>query len=192
MKILISLLFFATFYVANASDEIHQARRSINALIDPILRKNALTFSANTQEFTLKDCEKHHIDWKQVLLTGGAATLKYTFAPGCDIEGVLHPVLLRNFTVDLKVKNLQDFDRLLADNKISATFEDRPVLNLAVRNARLMSKKGEIKFDADYAVKLDLTNKVNVVHEDLGGEIRLVEIYGKKVSQKEKFKIDQK
>lgn len=190
MRMAITLTSLLMLQGAFAAGETTQVRKSLMALIDPILRKSGPTTPRPASDFTLKNCEKHKVNWGNVLLMKETATLKYSFAPGCDIEGIIKPALLQSFPVELKLKNLEDFDLLKADNKINASFEEKPVLNLAVRSARLISKKGEIKFEADYAVKIDLTKQKDLIHEDLGGELRILEIYGKPVSLKEKFKLE--
>lgn len=175
---------------AYAAGESTPVRKSLMALIDPIVRKSAPTSGKPASEFSLRNCEKHKVNWANVLLMKETASLRYTFAQGCDIEGVIQPAILQSFPVQLKIKNLEDFNRLKADNRITASFEEKPVLNLAVRSARLISKKGEIKFEADYAVKIDLTKQKDIIHEDLGGELRILEIDGKPVLLKEKFKLE--
>ena len=185
MKWTISLVTFLMLQGALASEESVQVQKSIKALIDPILRKNQTT----EKDFTLANCEKHKIDWGAVLLMRNAPSLKYSFSPGCDIEGEIRPGIMKIFPVDLKLKNLQNFERLVSENKITPSLEEKPVLNLAIRAGKLISKKGEVKFEADYAIKLDYNQQNQLIYHDLGGEIRINEVYGTPSSIKEKFKL---
>ena len=115
--------------------------------------------------------------------------MTYTFKEGCDIEGELQPMILKPFFIDLKLKNLNSFNRLKAENKITAGLEEKPILFLEIRSAEMMGPKGVVKFEADYAVRIDPLKKNNVIEKNLGGEIRIKEIYGKSVSIKKKIMI---
>ena len=122
-----------------------------------------------------------------VLLMKDSSTISFTFKPGCDIDGVIRPKVMVPFPIDLKIKNLQDFHSLKSENKLTSTLEEKPVLNLEVRSAILTSSKGTILFEADYSVRIDPLKKKDMIEENIGGEIRVLEIYGKQVKIKEKI-----
>jgi hypothetical protein len=185
--LLAAIVFAAQAY---ASSETEEAKKSLRALITPILQKSVKDPKTLIKDFSVAKCEKHKIDWMSVILMREKAALTYTFKPGCDIEGVVYPMVIKPFTTDLKLKNLQNFTHLVSENKITASLETQPLMFLAIRSAKLTGAKGEVKFDADYSVRIDPLKKDNPVIENLGGEIRISEIYGKQVSIKEKIKID--
>ncbi|MBA2405398.1 MAG: hypothetical protein H0V66_11550 [Bdellovibrionales bacterium] len=190
MKKTLFLITIALASQAFATSGSEEAKKSLRALIAPILQKSVKDPKQLLKDFSVEKCEKYKINWMNVILMKEEAALTYTFKPGCDIEGTVYPKIIKPFTSDLKLKNLQDFTRLQSDNKITATLEAQPVMNLAVRSARLTGSKGVVKFDADYDVRINPMDKENPVAENLGGEIRITEIYGKAVSIKEKIKVE--
>jgi hypothetical protein len=178
-------------YAALAATEAEEAKKSIKALIEPILQKELKDPKTVLKDFSVEKCEKYKINWMNVILMRKEAALTYTFKPGCDIEGSINPTVLKPFPVDLKLKNLDHFNRLQSENKITGSLEAEPLLNMAIRSATLTGAKGVVKFEADYGVRINpLKQKREMISENLGGEIRISEIYGKKVSIKEKIKIE--
>jgi hypothetical protein len=173
-----------------AGREMEDVKQSLRVLIKPLLQKsNIRSTNLRGSKFDISACEKHKIDWGSLLMMKESPSIKYKFAPGCDIEGVINPKLFTSFPVNLKLRNLEDFTHLESENKITSSIESLPVLNLDVRSASLISPKGKIKFEADYAVRMNPLNQKNPIEENLGGEIRIVEIYNKKVDLREKVKI---
>ena len=190
MKMTVIIATLLVSYAGYASDETAAAKKSIKALLEPILQKELKGPKTVLKDFSVEKCEKYKINWMNVILMRKEAALTYTFKPGCDIEGTINPTVIKPFPVDLKLKNLDEFNRLQSENKITATLEAEPVLNMAVRSASITSTKGLVKFEADYAVKINpLKQGKGMISENLGGEIRISEIYGKKVSIKEKIKV---
>lgn len=189
---LITLILWALLnsQAALAKNETEEAKKSLKALIGPILQRQMKDPKAALGEFSLEKCEKHKINWMDVILMRESAALTYSFKPGCDIEGTVNPTVIRPFPVDLKLKNLHNFTRLESENKITPSIESKPLMNLAIRSARLTGIKGIVKFEADYAVRINPMKKKDMVEENLGGEIRITEIYGKSVSIKEKIKVE--
>lgn len=189
--LLLTVLVFSQICLAN---EVEDVRQSLKALLNPILQKPSKQVpkasKALLKEFSVEKCEKHKINWMDVILMKESATLTYRFAPGCDVEGTIRPAVFKPFPANLDLKNLQSFTRLESENTITATIESKPVMNLAVRSATLNGKRGKILFEADYGVRINPLLKNNPVEENLGGVIRITEIFGKKVSIQEKIKID--
>jgi len=186
--LLMLVVMFSTHILA--SSETIEAKKSLRALISPLLQKNSPNSKIDLKDFSVAKCEKHKINWMDVLLMRETVSLKFKFAPGCDIEGTIYPAVIKPFNADLKLKNLENFNHLHSENKITATIESQPILNIAVRSAKLTGPKGDVLFEADYQVRIDPLKKADPVAENLGGEIRISEINGKKVAIKEKIKID--
>ena len=177
------------------ASEVEDVRQSLKALLNPILQKphkksSQAVAKSLLKEFSMENCEKHKINWMDVILMKESATLTYTFRQGCDVEGAIRPAVFKPFPADLKLKNLQSFTRLQSENRITSSIESMPVLNLEIRSASLTGKKGKILFEADYTVRINPLKKDNPVEENLGGQLRITEIFGKKVSIKENIKID--
>lgn len=173
-----------------ASTESEEAKKSLRALLTPILQKSVKDPKALLKDFSVEKCEKYKINWMDVILMKKSTPMVYTFKPGCDIEGTVYPTVFKPFKTDLKLKNLQNFTHLISENTITATIESQPIMNLAIRSAKLTGEKGQVKFEADYAVQIDPMKKGDPVAKNIGGEIRITEIYGNAVSIKEKIKID--
>lgn len=179
------LAFFFTLN-AVAGSEVADARRSIEALIQPLMAGSSKKRPPGTEKFRVDQCEKHKINWMNVLLQQEDARMKFTFAPGCDIEGTIQPKMLQEFPANLDLRNLQSFTRVETINKVTANLETNPILNLEMRKGTLSGKTSHVKFEADYAVRINPMGN-QTVSENLGGELRISEINGKKVSIKEKI-----
>jgi len=187
-----TLIFIAVVFasLSYAASETEEAKKSIRALITPILQKSVKDPKTLLKDFSVEACEKHKINWVDVIFMRKSAALVYKFKDGCDVEGTVNPTIIKPFTTDLRLKNLQNFTHLLSENKITASLEAQPVLFLAIRSAKLTGEKGVVKFDADYSVRIDPLKKDDPIQDNLGGEIRLTEIYGKAVSIKEKILVE--
>lgn len=183
MKYLL-IFFFATNVFPGT--EVQDAKRSIEALIQPLMAGSAKKRPPGTEKFRVDKCEKHKINWMNVLLQREEARMKFTFAPGCDINGTIQPKVLQEFPANLDLRNVQSFTRVETINKVTANLETKPILNLEMRNGTLSGKTSKVKFEADYAVRINPVGK-KTVSENLGGELRISEINGKKVSIKEKI-----
>jgi hypothetical protein len=183
MKILLILLFCP---LAFANQEVQDAKKSILALIRPLMANGGKSRPPGTEKFRVDGCEKHKINWMNVLMKKEEAVMTFKLRRGCDIEGTIRPEVLKPFPANLKLRNLQSFDRVETMNKVTANLETKPILNLEMRDGRLTGKKSRVKFEADYSVRMSpLEGKT--ISENLGGEIRISEINGKKVSIKEKI-----
>ena len=158
-------------------------------LIEPLLQQNSVGKAKLDHQFSIKNCEKYKINIQETLFMRQSVNFVYQFKAGCDIEGVVTPKILAPFAIDLKLRNLSSFDRLKSENRITAELNDKPILNLSIRSGELIGPKGKLAFEADYAVQIDPMKKNNMVDKNLGGEIRISEIFGKKVTIKEKILI---
>jgi hypothetical protein len=187
MKIIFILIIITQTCFASTLQEVEDAKKSIQTLIQPLLTSGPKMTHTAPKDFQLQGCEKHKINWMNVLLMRETAKLDYHFAPGCDVEGTIVPKVLQEFPVSLNLRNLQSFNKILTQNKITASFETKPVMLLEMTSGVLSGPKGEVKFEADYRVQLDPANKTKVMEKNLGGELRISEIYGKKVTLREKI-----
>lgn len=175
---------------AKANAETEEAKKSLRALITPILQRPVKDPKTLTKDFSVAKCEKHQINWMEAILKPKSVALTYTFRPGCDIEGTVYPTIFKPFITNLKLKNLHNFHHLSSENKITASLEALPIIYLEIRSAKLSGTKGDIKFDADYSVRINPAKTGDPIQENLGGEIRIKEIYGKPVTIKERIMIE--
>lgn len=180
------LIFLAMPLWSASQKEINEARQSITTLIGQLIPGHAKTRPKGTEKFRVDQCPEHKVDWADVLLMKKTVTLSYRFSPGCDIQGDITPKMFTPFPASLDLKNLNPYQKVEAQNKIIASLESKPILLLEIRQGVLNAKKGAVKFEADYRVKINPLHTKEIIEENLGGEIRITEIFGQKTSIKEK------
>ncbi len=183
MKFLLVLLIPG---LAIASPEVEDAKRSVLALIQPLMAGSSKTRPKGTEDFRVDGCEKKKINWMDVLMMRETAKLDFKFKEGCDIQGSITPKVLQPFPANLDIRNIRSYSKVATQNTVTANLETRPILNLEMREGLLSGKKDIVKFEADYRVRISPMEKKTVT-ENLGGELRISEINGKKVSITEKI-----
>ena len=188
LLILLSLMNFHHLHAT--TKEIEEARTSIRSLISPLLPGKKKTVPLLAKDFRVDKCQTEKIEWSDVLLMRKAVTLTFKFMEGCDVEGVIQPKIFQAFPADLKLRNLKVYDRIQTQNTVSSTIESKPLMTIEMREGVLYGKPGRVKFEADYQVILNPVSREKPVDKNLGGVIRITEIYGKKVSIKEKIYVE--
>ncbi|WP_408096074.1 hypothetical protein ACJVC5_13610 [Peredibacter sp. HCB2-198] len=183
MQFLIVLLISFT---TKATTEVEDAKRSIQELIRPLIAGASKTRPKGTEKFRVDGCDKTKINWMNVLMMKEKASVTYKFKEGCDIQGTIHPKVFQSFPAVLELRNIRSYNKVESQNKITAMLETKPILNLEMREGFLSGKTSKVKFEADYRVQLNPVNK-NPVEKNLGGELRITEINGKKASIKQKI-----
>jgi hypothetical protein len=184
-------IFFLSFSALHASTTpVEEARASIRSLISPLLPGKKKIASSLLKDFRVDKCQTEKINWSDVLLLRRPVTLVFKFHEGCDVEGNVVPKIFTPFPSNLKLRHLKFYDRVESMNKVTATFESKPVMTIELREGTLFGKTGKVKFEADYQVQIDPMNKEKPVEKNLGGEIRISEIAGQKVSIKEKIFVE--
>lgn len=181
MPLLMAL--FLSFTIS-AQTEIEDAKASLQSLIAPILVKSQA--KPSPKGFRIDKCEKKKINWMNVITMKEEVTLQFKFAPGCDIEGAFKPKVFTPFPVTLNLRNVKSFNKIITENRLTASFENPPILNLAITSGEMVGKKSKVKFEADYKIQINPLDPTNV-GKNLGGELRIHEINGKKVNIKEKI-----
>lgn len=171
--------------MAYSSTQIEDAKKSILSLIQPLMGQNSTKRPVGTEKFRVDQCEKKKINWMDVLLMKETVTMKFKFKPGCDIQGSVTPKVFAPFLTELDIRNIQSYSHIKVMNRITADLQAKPILNLEMRDG-ILSGKDTIKFEADYRVQINPTAQ-NPVEKNLGGELRIFEINGKKTNIKEKI-----
>jgi hypothetical protein len=169
---------------AFASPQIEEAKKSIQTLIRPLIGETSKR-PKGTEKFRVDGCEKKKINWMDVMLGKDSANMEFLFQEGCDIEGKVKLRVLQDFPLDLRLRNLQSYNHVKTNNKITADLDRKPILNLQMREG-ILTGKDTVKFEADYKVRIDPTKKKKI-DKNLGGELRISEINGKKIDIKEKI-----
>lgn len=173
-----------------ASPEVSEATASIRSLISPLLPGKKKVLPGMMKDFRVDKCQTEKIDWTDVLLMRKPVTLVFTFKEGCDVKGSLMPKVFEAFPASLKLRNLKLYDRIESSNQVSPTIESKPLMTIALREGTLLGKSGKVKFEADYKVRINPLTPDKPIEKNFGGEIRISEIYGKKVSIKEKIFVE--
>jgi hypothetical protein len=190
MKLLLLILISTQAFGANPK-EIDEAKRSIKLLIAPLLPGlKTKTLPKELKNFRVDGCPKQKINWMDVLMMKSKVTLEYKFQEGCDIEGSVTPKVFADFPVNLKLRNLESYHQIEAQNKVTGSFESKPVLRLDMTEGVLTGKKGTVKFTSQYEVQIDPSKPKKLVDKNLGGEISITEIYGEKVAIKERILVE--
>lgn len=171
-------------FTANSGQEVEDVKTSLKSLIAPLVPNS----KASAKGFRVDKCEKKKINWFNVMTMKEEVTMNYKFAPGCDIEGSIRPKIFSSFPAELKLRNIKSFDLVKSENRITASFENPPILNLDITKGELTGKKSRVKFEADYKLEINPLDP-SKIQKNLGGELRISEINGKKVSIKEKILI---
>lgn len=173
-------------FTAVASREIEDVKTSIQSIIAPLIAKSGPGKPTPPKGFRIDKCEKKNINWFNVMTMKEEVTMEFKFSPGCDIQGSLKPKIFAPFPARLDLRNIKSFSKMTSENRITATFENSPILNLEITAGELVGDKTKVKFDADYKLQINPLNPTGI-EKNLGGELRIKEINGKKVSIKEKI-----
>jgi hypothetical protein len=172
-----------------AGKDLEMAKKSIEALIRPLIPVKSKSPVATG--FRVDQCEKYQaVDWREILLQQKDITLEFKFKEGCDIQGTISPRIFSPFPASLNLRNLQRFKKVESQNKITSTLESRPIMNLDILSGTLTDHLGKILFEGEYRVQINPLSKENFLEKNLGGEIRIKQIYGQKVSITQKIMVD--
>lgn len=176
--------------LSHAGTEIEDAKRSIQSLIYPLLQNSKDKASSPARKFRVDACDKKKINWTNVLLMKEKAELVFKYKEGCDIEGTIAPKIFEPFPADLNLRNIESYTNIKSMNRITADLQMKPILNLDMKDGVLTGTKNNVKFEADYRVQMNPMKTKNPVEKNLGGELRITELNGKKVMIKEKILIE--
>lgn len=169
--------------------EIEEARSSILSLISPLLPGEKKKSAPVKSAFRVDQCAREKIDWGDVLLMKKSAAIEFKFQEGCDLEGSVTPRIMDPFPVEFKLRNLRLYERVKTEASVSPTFETNPLMTIDLKNGVLSGPRGKVLFEAEYRFVMDPMNQKNPVKKNLGGEVRIKEIFGKRTSVREKILI---
>lgn len=188
MHYLFFLLMITTSNAKPNLQETQDATASIKALLAPLLSEQLGRSKPNSaQKFRLDECQKHKINWGEVMLMQKEVSLDYSFKEGCDISGQIRPKLISHFPATLQVRNLSHYYKIESSNTVRPSLEKNPILLFEIRSGVLSGKKGSVKFEADYETNINPLDSKNPLNSTKGGEIRISEIHGKRVNLREKI-----
>lgn len=174
-------------YAHAETQDVAEAKASIRALMAPLIPGAAQRRPKGAEKFRVDGCEKHKVNWTDVLMMRKEVVLDYKFKEGCDIQGAIRPKVLESFPAELALRNLQNYNKINSENTVRMELEAKPILKLELRSGVLTGAKGQVKFEADYSVRMNPLSPKQPVDENKGGEIRISEVFGKKVNLREKI-----
>jgi hypothetical protein len=121
MNILLIVLLLSPLSAGATRIEVKEAVESVKSLIAPLLPGKNKKRPSGTENFRVDACERHDINWRDVLLLRSRPTLSFDFKEGCDIKGTVEPRVLTPFPAELELRNLRSYNRLETMNKVTST-----------------------------------------------------------------------
>lgn len=177
MKFVIVLMLTISISKATAknfSQEKSSAIETITAIFPNLAKSNNVKTA---------QCQFDKQKWINLLLTQKSFIEKLSFNSSCDLQGKHEVKMNEFFNIDLKIKNLKDYDQLKSKVKFSILFEDMPVLKVEMNNALLSGNQKNISFDMDYAVIVDVMN-AEPLQKHKGGTLHLKKSNNKFINKK--------
>lgn len=177
----LSILLLLNFNYALANkvkknSKIEETKKVLKALL-PFQGKS------KNSSFKIDQCKIDKNKWTMLLLAKQSFTEKLNFNKGCHVEGQYTTKMETPFPVNFKLKNLKNFEKVNFNFLIKLIYEPVPMIKVFMNNGTLKGKKDIIKFDVDYSAEIDPLSK-GFIKKDLGGNIVINSINGKKIKQK--------
>jgi len=179
------LLFF-TFFVYPSKHDEENSIQSIKLILRTITTERK-TNQEKLNHFRIDNCQDPKINWAQILTSHSQASIKFKFKEGCDLNGEINPQFIKPFKINLDLRNLFHFTTFQSDNQISAILERHPILKLEITNGLLKGLNSEVKFNANYSIRIKSSNEMTKA-EYLEGEIIITEINSRKIKIIHKIK----
>jgi len=189
MKLLLLLLMIIPIG-AQANYEKKDVEQLLDALITGLSKRQNLSKIHKLKDFSVKGCQRPKINPQDlILMKESARTIHLKFSKDCDLEGEIKPLIFVGFPIMLKIKDFDEFHTVKSQNKITASFDSKPILTLTTTDGEFISKKGSLKFILNYQVRINPTTTKNQIEENLGGTITVTEAFNKKINVSRKFYI---
>jgi len=148
IKLLTSLLLF-TGLNGHTSSPKASAIASMKALFPGL---------GDSKSIKTKGCTFQKDKWMGMILTKQSFEEKIKFNKSCDLQGNFTVKMDTPFPVNLEVRGLKGYKRILSNLMFNIAFEENVVLNLAMKNTVLKGSK-DLVFDLEYALYFDPTPK---------------------------------
>ena len=105
------------------------------------------------------------------MLTKQSFTETIKFNAQCDLQGQYIVEMDKFFPINLEIRNLKEFKRLISNIKFAIVFEEMPVLKVEMKDSILKGVEN-LTFDMNYAITVDVMNK-NPLQKHKGGTLFL-------------------
>lgn len=170
------LLKLITFFllissIAQASDD-----KNIQSILSilPFNKKSVSTIKT-------EKCNIQKDKWVSLLLTHEEFVEEIKYNSNCQLQGKFKVKFNKDFPVKLDIKNTE-IKKLDANMFINIEFREKPYLVIKLKRSKLISKKGDIKFDYHHEFQIDpFANPP--IQKDLGAKIT-INSNGKKMTKK--------
>jgi hypothetical protein len=176
---------------ASSGTKTADKKSSPNRRVIEIL-KGILPFSTkskNASSFDVSACGGNQAKWIGLFVFEKSFTESYAFKKGCDIKGSMSPKSEKPFEASFKLRNLGKFTHVKLTMVITLLKKALPEMIVEVKKGELFSPAGKLKFKADYAVVINPLKK-DLIHENKGGSITILDDNNKPTGAAEKIFID--
>jgi hypothetical protein len=185
-SVIVSLLTFNSHAFAgktNASTE--NVSDDVAKLIQALF---PLKGKSNLKNFKTQKCKNEKEKWMMLLLGSQPFTSNVKFNKQCDMQGSYTAKLATPFPINFKLRNLKKFNAIKGNILIKFIFEPSPQIQLELQNTKLMGEPS-VTFNANYAVEVEPLGQ-NPIKKDLGGQVFIKKINGKKINKKYPLKLN--
>lgn len=155
---------------------------SEKASIEELLKK-LFSHKVSKDQFKVHNCSFQESKWLTLLLGGPSFEEKLDFKKGCDLEGKFRPRMRESFELPLKLRNFNPYQDFKSTAQILMTLDFNPKLQINLKDAKLVGNKKEVVFDLIYSATVNPLNE-DILEKDLGGELHIKSINGKKENKK--------
>ena len=135
------------------------------------------------EKFKVYNCELQEKKWLTLLLGGPSFEEKLSFKTGCDLDGRFSPKMREAFEVPIKLRNFVPYQNFKGAVQLLMQLDFNPKLELVLKGAKLSGEKKEVVFDLHYSATINPLNQ-DILEKDLGGELLIISVDGKKENKK--------
>ena len=145
------------------------------------LVKSLIPSLGQTASVKTSGCNFQKQAWTNSLLTQKSFQEKIDFNENCDIEGSYQVSPHKYFPLNYKIRHHEKFDTLNSTFKYGVVFDDKPTLQIEMKNAKL-SGKSLVKFSFFYEIYVNPIEK-NPLEKHKGGKLFIDQVDGKKIGK---------
>lgn len=137
--------------------------------------------------FRVSGCEANPMEWIKMALTKQPRTFSYQFKEGCDVEGSFTAAFEKEFPLNMKLKNLYDFNQTTMSvmQKISKGQKGLRYRFDAITGS-LNSPSEKVEFKAWYEIEFNMFNG-DPIPETQDGRLTILKVNDKPVQIEEKL-----
>ena len=174
------MIFF--IFLSLLSHPIYANEKQMDAVEKLFSIFNPSKKSAQKQTFSVETCKIEQKTLMELALLRRPVKTSFKFAKGCDVEGEVELQVSKAFPVQLKVRNLDQYTKVLFTSTLTiGTVEEGIGYKVDLTQGNLSGAKSSVLFQGfyNYIIGIDSSSKAS---KSEGGEIVIESIDGKKVA----------